>query len=161
MSITEETKILELKKTPPLLQNRNRIVQLESGDPVVVERWSAEKLFAILDHLSRIISDVPEESLKEIATGSAAFAAGVIIKMLGPKVIGIVTLTVREEDRPKLEGMSAMDLLNLAEAMMEINVTEEFLKKAWELMAKGKRLFVQRTGPTPSKPPMCSSAARG
>lgn len=152
-----------LAKTPSALLKRNMLVQLEGGGQVVVQKWSVEKTFAILDYLVSVIRGMSDEALSKINVGGGVQSATAVWSILGGKVLGIIELSVSPEDRPKLnpKEITAMDLLNLIDAVMKVNITEEFVKKAVEVVGETKRLSALRGGVIPSKAPTASSAGQG
>jgi hypothetical protein len=100
---------------PPAIEARQRLVTLENGKQVVVQKWSLSKLKAL------VLAAGDFEKLPFVAVES-----------------------VRPEDRELVEKASVEDVLAVAAAGVELNITPEVAKnvqalvRSWGLLSGGK-----------------------
>jgi hypothetical protein len=134
---------------PEALSNRRKVVKAGEST-VVVEKWSAQKLILIINYVSGAIAGLSDSTLRSIGT-DARTAATSMISVLGEKVLGLVELSVRLEDRAKIKDMDGEEFLDVLEAVMDLNLTESFIKKVKGLMAKLKPLSTGNGPNTQSK----------
>lgn len=137
---------MDYKESPPQtsaqkepLARREKVVLLDDGEtPIVVREWSYSKTLAILKHLAQIINEVSPEDMGKLQKGSPLESAATLIEVLGDRVIGLMRLSVSAEDESHITGeLSALDVLSLLEAILEVN--GDFLKKAKVLLTKFRR----------------------
>lgn len=122
-------------KLPESLSHRRKAVAVSEGSVVVVEKWSAQKLILIINYVAGAISNLPESVLKSMGSDSRS-AATSMIQVLGEKVLGLVELSVRLEDRPRIKDLDAEEFLDVMEAVIDLNLSDSFLKKVRGLMEK-------------------------
>jgi len=134
---------------PEALSNRRKAVTVQGG-VVVVEKWSAQKLILIINYLSGAIAGLSDSTLREMGKDARAAATN-MIQVLGEKVLGLVELCVRQEDRPKIKDLDAEEFVDVLEAVIDLNLSDSFLKKVKGLMARLKPLSTGNGQSTPSK----------
>jgi hypothetical protein len=134
--------------TPEALSGRRKAIPVSDGGLIVAEKWSAQKLILILGYASNAVSGLSAPSLKGLDSKTTALT---FIQVLGDKVLGLVELSVRPEDRDKIKDLDADELVDVLDAVIELNLTEKFTKKIQSLMERFKPLSTARPQVTPSK----------
>lgn len=116
---------------------RTRTVQLEGGEVVTVERWSFSRMLQIIGFLEKELESIPKESLDRVLSGNAFQAALRFMQLLGGRVIGFLRISVSETDRERItQELSAEDVMELVDAVLELNLSERLLKKGTALWAR-------------------------
>lgn len=147
----------DLTVVPQALRLRAKAFTLEDGNVVTVEKWSLQKTIQVVDFvLSSFSSDTSE--LEDLLKGNAGSIARSIVQRMGGRVSGFIELSVRSEDRPKLQNISFEDALDLMDIILKVNASEAILKKVSELQAQVRFVWGKVKTPTPSKQPSGSSA---
>jgi hypothetical protein len=118
---------------PDSISKRTKAIKLTEGGVVIVEKWSAIKFLTVIDFIVNAVQHVPASTLKSVSTSPNALA---IFKVMGERAIGLIELSVRQEDAPKLKDLDAEELVDLLDAVLELNLTEKFLKKVKSLVAR-------------------------
>lgn len=134
--------------TPEALSGRRKAIPISDGGVIVAEKWSAQKLILILDFASNAVSGLSGASLKGLDTKATALT---FIQVLGSKVLGLVELSVRPEDRSKIAALDADELVDVLDAVIELNLTEKFTKKIQSLMERFKPLSTAKPQAIPSR----------
>lgn len=135
---------------PEALSGRRKAVKVGEGGIVVVEKWSAQKLILIINYVSGAIAGLSDSTLRAMGTDSRSAATN-MIQVLGEKVLGLVELSLRAEDRPKVKDLDAEEFLDVLEAVIDLNLTDSLIKKVKGLMAKLKPLQTGNGQSTPLK----------
>ena len=133
---------------PEALSSRRKAISLSEGGVIVAEKWSAQKLILILDFAATAFNGLSASSLTGLDGKSTAVA---FIRILGDRVLGLVELSVRAEDRPKVATLDADELLDVLDAVLELNLTEKLTKKVQSLMGRLKPLSTAGVPTTPLK----------
>lgn len=120
---------------PESLSKRRKAVTVGEGSVIVVEKWSAQKFILIINYVSGAIAGLSDSTLKAMGS-DARSAATSMIGVLGEKVLGLVELSVRPEDRARIPGLDAEEFLDVMEAVIDLNLSDSFLKKVRGLMEK-------------------------
>lgn len=141
-----------MERLPEALSKRNKIIGLEDGKTIVVQKWSTTKFISIVDYIMRSLGDIPQASLQKMVVGNdPRESAATFLSVLGSKVTGIVELSVREEDRNKIRDLDAEEFLDVLEGVLELNLTEKLIKKVQSLTAKFRQFGMGNGSNTPSK----------
>lgn len=148
----------DLSVVPDALAQRTRVVQVEGGH-VVVEKWTGQKLFQIMGLLADFLAARSVNELEAMKKAQPASAAVTLVKALGDRVVTFVQLSVSSEHRDSVPALVSEDFLDVLSAVVELNVTEKFIKKSFELvgMLRDRRELVSPS--SPSKAPTGSSVA--
>jgi hypothetical protein len=175
---TESAQAGALKELPPALKGRAVLIHSDNPEiqrPIMVCRWSIEKARLLLGDLLAIYRDLPQEikdgvwklgSQDEAERDSVDFAEiGLsLMETASSRLISVAELSVAPLDREHVREMDADELLDIFEAIIEVN--PNLIPK---LKKKG-RILLERFGlagpgaeepTTPSKRPTASSAAPG
>ena len=137
-------------KLPEALSHRRKAIDLSDGGIVVVEKWSSQKFILVMDFIVSAVKDMPLDALK-IGVSDSKETAVSMFKVLGKKVMGLVDLSVREEDRSKLADLDAEELMDVLEAVVSLNLTEKLIKKVQGLTERFKQLSTVVRLTTPLK----------
>lgn len=115
-----------LESPPPALLERQKTLTLSSGKSVVIERWGWRKLW----EMARLTGD-PDQ------------------------IPFIARESLREVDRQEFDALPMEDVLAIAAAAVDMNMTAHTgpnlltLAKAWGRLSQGQP---EAAAPTPSKP---------
>lgn len=159
-----------LREIPAAMKSRWKIVHSENPevDGVLVKRWSIEKSMLIIPEIFAIWGDLPEGARSaayrmggEIGKGDGANSAGQAMAMLDiaaiaiehawKRVIYIIGLSVEEEDKEKIGEMDMDEVIDLVEAIVEINpnLIPKLKKKGPKMLARFAPLFGGKKSNTP------------
>ncbi len=120
---------------PAALGRRQRVVSLDGGETVIVEKFSLSKMIYVFEYITGLFKDLPEEELKKLEGNSYMIAARAI-NLLGDKAPGLIKMLVRKDDQDKVtKDIDADDALEIMVAALDLNLTEKLAKKAAELKA--------------------------
>lgn len=119
----------------PAALRGTRSVKLSTGETVQATRWSWTKFMDIVEHLDKWLGDVDNATVDRITKGSVRHAAFGFIQLIGKKAIDFCKLAV---DKPDLvnDDLTPEDVIALLEAILDLNMTENLLKKANALWTK-------------------------
>lgn len=158
-----------LRELPAALKGRAKIVYSENPevDGVMVQRWSIEKSQLIIPEIFAIWRQLPEQTKrKAYALGGkkaetddekmAEVEAMIEIAMTAvehclDKTRYIIKLSAIEADKEKIPLMDADELLDLAEAVLEVNpnLIPKLKKKGPKLLARFGPLMGAKPKTTP------------
>jgi len=131
-----------LEVLPEAIARRHCVVSLsERGETVIVERWSLSKMLYVFEYVASFLKGVPNEELLKFK-GQPFEIALRFIRLIGDKATGFLQLVVREEDRDRVtEDLPAEDALEILQAVVDLNFSEGFLKKATVLGERFRQVF--------------------
>lgn len=158
-----------LRELPAALKGRAKIVHSDNPEvnAVMVQRWSIEKSQLIIPEIFGIWRELPESAKRkayalggkqpETDAEKAAQVEGMIeVAMMAiehslKKTAYIIKLSVIKEDEDKVPLMDADELLDLAEAILEVNpnLIPKLKKKGPKLLARFGPLMGAKPKTTP------------
>jgi hypothetical protein len=128
--MTEET------KAPGAIAKRHRLVQLDDGKAVLVERWSLAKMLYAFEYLASVFKEVADQELAQLS-GNPYTVALKLVQLLGDRAHELLRLCVAKDDQDKVTPeIAPEDAVEIVAACVELNLTEKLLKKVEELRAK-------------------------
>ena len=131
------------KQGVPDALKATKVVRLSDGTEVRVLQWSFTRLLEILDRLDGWLSGIPKEKLDKIINGTPQNAAFGFIGVIGSRSLDLIRVSVDKPDAVK-DAINAEDALSLLEAVMELNMTDNMLKKGGALWTRFQRLYGAR-----------------
>lgn len=115
------------------LEGSSRTIELSSGGIVVISKWPLAKLL----------------QMWTLAQGAYTTTGGTLLERLGSRLETVVLESVRLEDQAKVKTMDADDMLEVATAALELNVTPRVVKNVKALFALSRQARGGSAVPTP------------
>lgn len=128
---------------PAALSNTRKIVKLPtSGANITVIKWSFTRALEVMAFVDQRLQNIPTESADRLLKGTYFQVAMKTIQLLGKEMFYVMKLSVVEEDRKQItEEMDAEDAMTLIEVVMEMNLSELFVKKVKALWSRSLLAF--------------------
>lgn len=121
---------------PAPLARGNKLISFSGGDAVLVQKWGVAKTIFIFEYLAKIFESLSPEEVSQLQ-GNAYRIGLKLIGLIGTKVTGLMKMLVRKEDEDKItDELPLDDALELVVAAIDLNVSENLLKKVAELKAR-------------------------
>ena len=135
---------------PSALGKRERVIQLsDEAGTVIVKRWAWSKSVAIINHLVQMVAEVPDAQAQKLKGKKTLDIAGAALEIFGARMIPLLQLCVREEDASKIsDELPFEDVISILEAVIDLNLTEGFQKKAvglWKRFTRSEKASQEPT----------------
>ena len=128
------------KKGVPDALKGSRVVILSDKTEVRVLRWSMPRLLEIFDRLEGWLTDVPKEKIDKIINGTPQSAAFGFVGLIGARSMDLIRASVEKPD-VIMDDFPAEDALALLEAVMDLNLTDNLVKKGMALWTRFQQLY--------------------